>query len=211
MSVQLKAPWGTSRPTAAFTLIELVVVLAVLGFLSAVALVNMHEAQVRAKLSRVRGDMRSLSVAIEAYMTDNGRYPFGQHFGHPSPWQKLRQVTTPIAYITSVPADPFHDPAGSFAQSFAPERADTYLYNSGAAEFALGLEQTAQRFQRWSLTNTGPDRVYQFSYYAFADTFVDSGRHVVFIYDPTNGTTSGGDIFRRGGYNAGNTPEIGPK
>ena len=53
-----------SRLRHAFTLIELLLVVAI------IATTNFLEAQVRAKISRARADMRTLAVAVEAYAVD---------------------------------------------------------------------------------------------------------------------------------------------
>ena len=59
----------------AFTLIELLIVVAIIAILAAIAVPNFLEAQVRSKVSRVRSDMRSLATALEAYQVDNNKYP----------------------------------------------------------------------------------------------------------------------------------------
>jgi prepilin-type N-terminal cleavage/methylation domain-containing protein len=58
-----------------FTLIELLIVVAIIAILAAIAVPNFLEAQIRAKVSRVRSDQRSLQVAIETYYVDNNTYP----------------------------------------------------------------------------------------------------------------------------------------
>lgn len=58
-----------------FTLIELLIVVAIIAILAAIAVPNFLEAQVRAKVSRVRSDLRSISVAIESYSVDYNQYP----------------------------------------------------------------------------------------------------------------------------------------
>ncbi|MRR13505.1 type II secretion system protein, partial [bacterium] len=63
------------RRSPGFTLIEVLVVVAILGILAAIALVNYRNAIERARQRRSMGDMRGLSTAIEAYGGDFGRYP----------------------------------------------------------------------------------------------------------------------------------------
>jgi len=69
------------RRLPAFTLIELLIVVAIIAILSAIAVPNFLEAQTRSKVSRTQADM----------------LPGGPVSGLPSP----------IAYITSLPSDPF--------------------------------------------------------------------------------------------------------
>lgn len=101
---------------SAFTLIELLIVVAIIAILAAIAVPNFLEAQVRSKVSRVKTDMRSMATAMEAYAVDNNsyalcfRYQTGdQDLPVSSVWVQhaARRLTTPIAYITSIPDDPF--------------------------------------------------------------------------------------------------------
>ena len=57
----------------AFTLIELLIVVAIIGILAAMAVPNFLNAQVRAKIGRVYADLRSIQTALEMYTIDNNR------------------------------------------------------------------------------------------------------------------------------------------
>ena len=61
--------------TRAFTLIELLIVVAIIAILAAIAVPNFLEAQVRSKVSRVKSDLRSVVTALEAYAVDRNDYP----------------------------------------------------------------------------------------------------------------------------------------
>ena len=58
-----------------FTLIELLIVVAIIAILAAIAVPNFLEAQTRAKVSRVKADVRSLTTALELYYIDSNEYP----------------------------------------------------------------------------------------------------------------------------------------
>ena len=100
-----------------FTLIELLIVVAIIAILAAIAVPNFLEAQVRAKVSRVKNDMRALSVAQESYMIDYNNYIPDRHnyVGIAGPWGSITdndlylytRFTTPVAYMSSIPIDPF--------------------------------------------------------------------------------------------------------
>ena len=103
----------------AFTLIELLIVVAIIAILAAIAVPNFLEAQTRSKVSRTKADMRSLVTAIEAYRADNNDYfqayvqtiPGNQYYWSMgwlySQWSNRSfdprncgvYLTTPIAYM----------------------------------------------------------------------------------------------------------------
>ena len=88
----------------AFTLIELLIVVAIIAILAAIAVPNFMEAQVRSKVSRVKNDVRSLATALEAYYVDNNKYPPSAVVPR---FARLIPLTTPVAFISSVPLDVF--------------------------------------------------------------------------------------------------------
>jgi len=125
----------------AFTLIELLIVVAIIAILAAIAVPNFLEAQVRSKVSRVRADHRSLATAIESYYVDNNRYPAmalilqqtpdsglttvdptGRTFRLRTPVSQLNTITSPIAYVTTYFPDPFNDVRGATFRYFEDGR-----------------------------------------------------------------------------------------
>lgn len=104
------------RNRAAFSLIELLIVVAIIAILAAIAVPNLLEAQTRAKMSRAMADMRTVAVAMNAYTVDYNRAPPGfywyDHYGYPQPpgeghHRYLVPLSTPVAYVTALPPDPF--------------------------------------------------------------------------------------------------------
>lgn len=103
--------------TRAFTLIELLIVVAIIAILAAIAVPNFLEAQTRAKISRAKADHRSIATGLETYHIDNNIYPLGNWqswamtFGATEPRMlpTLERLTTPISYMSSGASysDPF--------------------------------------------------------------------------------------------------------
>jgi type II secretion system protein G len=100
-----------------FTLIELLIVVAIIAILAAIAVPNFLEAQTRAKISRSKADMRTITTGLETYHIDHNAYPksnamsWAVSFGssHNQMLLTLERLTTPISYLTggSAFSDPF--------------------------------------------------------------------------------------------------------
>ncbi len=60
-----------------FTLIEILVVITIMGILSAVVLANLGEGQAQARDAERKADLRSIQSALELYKLKYGRYPAG--------------------------------------------------------------------------------------------------------------------------------------
>ncbi|MBN2328457.1 MAG: prepilin-type N-terminal cleavage/methylation domain-containing protein [Candidatus Omnitrophica bacterium] len=185
----------------AFTLIELLIVVAIIGILAAIAVPNFLNAQVRAKVSRVQGDFKALATALEMYKLDTGRY-ISRYNNVSWPW-RFRPLTTPIAYVSSAQwPDPFApkgyvtpdgDPINYCYESNGwPEAPVNYMHkkcDGSPHEFLHGKGDS----YAWALISAGPD----------VDLNVDAGargypQDVFFLYDSSNGTASAGDIIRFG-------------
>jgi type IV pilus assembly protein PilA len=64
-----------ARNRKGFTLIELMIVVAIIIVLAAIAIPNYLKMVVRARKSAVMSDMKAIGTALEAYNTDWGGYP----------------------------------------------------------------------------------------------------------------------------------------
>lgn len=101
---------NTHKRDRAFTLIELLIVVAIIAILAAIAVPNFLEAQTRAKVARVRNDMRTISTGAESYFIDNNAYPtgFGLTIDQNDRWRfGLWLLSTPVAYLSDAN---FQDP-----------------------------------------------------------------------------------------------------
>lgn len=199
------------RGRAAFTLIELLIVVAIVAILAAIALPNFLEAQTRSKVTRVRADMRALATALEAYIVEYNQYPPTLSTFEPAAAERLRPLTTPLALITSLPSDPFirRNPPCYYVGSAEDPTGRMYVYNTGNNSVAGG-DPDLHSLERksWSLTSAGPDLSLLFPYFPFGQLFLRNDRYIAFLYDPTNGSVSPGDMFRRGGKLSPSIPAV---
>ena len=90
----------------AFTLIELLIVVAIIGILAAIAVPNFMNAQLRAKITRAYSDMGALGKALDMYFLDHNGFPPSNYI-ESYPTRPFRRLTTPIAYMSGLPQDPF--------------------------------------------------------------------------------------------------------
>lgn len=58
-----------------FTLVELLIVISIIGLLAAAVFTFAHKAREDASLTRAKGDLRNLAIALELYANDHGGYP----------------------------------------------------------------------------------------------------------------------------------------
>ncbi len=59
----------------AFTLVELLVVISIIGLLSTIAIVSMNSARSKSRDTKRIADIRQIITAMQLYYQDNGKYP----------------------------------------------------------------------------------------------------------------------------------------
>lgn len=179
----------TSRQ--AFTLIELLIVVAIIGILAAIAVPNFLNAQTRAKLARTEADLKTLDTALETYRLDNSGFP----------WTfQLYRLTTPIAFMSYFPEDPF----GPILQTDTGYSAVLNAYGSPIKKYYIyhgpnTFETNPDMIRmgiKWVLTGLGPDKGW------FDNT--NGPKNCYPRYSASNGLISRGNCSRIG---PGNIPE----
>jgi len=184
----------------AFTLIELLIVVAIIGILAAIAVPNFINAQIRAKVSRTMSDIRSLSTALEMYHTDYGDYPEGR-----ATWQifGLNRLTVPIAYMSSVPVDPFA-PADknltSGGYGYFPTTLPfyTYFWTANPKDTLVSAISRDYLFRKGEMKNptAPPPRIVHF--YQIRAMGPNGQGDYSLAYEMSNGLLSPGDISYHG-------------
>lgn len=177
---------------SAFTLIELLIVVAIIGILAAIAVPNFLNAQVRAKISKTEAEMASYATAAEMYRLDNNDYHPHNH----TPWQN-KYLTTPIAYFASVPRDIFEkqNKSNAWDLKFGEYHLERIYYPDGTLwldprlrvpnnpdAVQRGMKNKPYAYELWSV---GPNGVLDFNV---------NGITGFTFYMASNGTSSSGDL-----------------
>jgi len=206
----------TRQTPKGFTLIELLIVVAIIAILAMIAVPNFLEAQTRAKVSRVRSDLRSLATAQEAYRVDWNTYTFKDQGDDPTYVDGFAQLTSPIAYIATIPNDPFGE------HRYAPNLTRRWpMYEMGTGNsgtrttsgFPGNPNAAGLPADVWLMVSAGPDHIDdtsagqsgfnltegQFPWPTLPDNEQAVAAILTLIYDPTNGTVSKGQVYRTGG------------
>lgn len=97
-----------------FTLVELVVVIAILGILAAIAVPKLNTSTESAKNAKLKSDLRTVDSALAIYYSNNGQYP-----------TNLDALVT-ANLLVSVPID-----ATGAALTYSPKTAGTPTKNVG--------------------------------------------------------------------------------
>jgi len=196
----------------AFTLIELLAVVAILGLLAVIAVPQYLKADVRSRISQSATDMRSIAQALEAYKIDQKQYPMdfqfyqlgpGSHFD-PFSYLPLGRLTTPVAYLIALPRDAFKYEYGVWdgGQWDFGYKADLMWRNYVLPTAQINPD--ARLDKHWALFSPGPNQRSNNGPWAmFGEEILNStgpfaGGGPGCLYDPTNGTVSAGDIVRTG-------------
>jgi prepilin-type N-terminal cleavage/methylation domain-containing protein len=71
----MKAPHGTKQKKAAFTLVEIMIVVAIIGLLSAIAIPSFAKARTNSQLVALQNDLRIFVDAFQMYSIEQRGYP----------------------------------------------------------------------------------------------------------------------------------------
>jgi len=169
----------------AFTLIELLIVVAIIGILAAIAVPNFLNAQIKAKIAKAEAEMRSLNEAYIMYKLDNNAWP--PHADRCKSQHKF--VTTPIAYLTSSMSDPFQSEGETQTwQWFCGQYHVEPTAVEGAGRIGVAAPEYYKQFKNSAFftKSVGPDK----------DGSIASGREFFLPYQATNGLLSKGTLYR---------------
>lgn len=90
-----------------FTLVELLIVMAIIGLLASIVLISLNIAKKKANDAKRLSDLKQIQIALEMYNDENGSYPNQNCSSTDSGWNNL--ATDLQGYITELPTDPVNN------------------------------------------------------------------------------------------------------
>jgi type II secretion system protein G len=107
-----------------FTLIEMMIVVAIIAILVAILVPNFMRARAQAQTAACEGNLKEIATALELYQTDHEAYPDA-----PSPTNVTLTDTNLGQYVRQTPIDPVN-PTGLYQYQVAN-------YQSGNASYTI--------------------------------------------------------------------------
>lgn len=150
-----------NKHSKGFTLIELMIVISIISFLSSVILGNITKARVNARDAQRISDIRQMRIALEIYRNTYGDYPSAGPwiYSTDASWNTTSALQTALTpYMKKLPVDPVNNAASpwvdgnySYVYGYAP---GSYSYSTTkrydlAAQFENKSNSSRCELKNW--------------------------------------------------------------
>jgi prepilin-type N-terminal cleavage/methylation domain-containing protein len=107
-----------------FTLIEIMIVLAIIGLISAIAIPGLMRISLQKNIAKAKAELRVLQVAVESYyLYHNSTYPTA-----------LSDLPTAVPTIVrTIANDPFSNPQATYKYDSSPSKKYYVIYSIGSS------------------------------------------------------------------------------
>jgi general secretion pathway protein G len=122
------------RSERGFTLLELMIVLAIMGVLISIAQPNLKQSIVRAREAVLREDLFQMREAIDQYYADNGKYPSSMN-------DLINTQEKTKSYLRDLPKDPFTSAVDWI--TVAPEGEEGGIFDVHSASPLVAVDGTS--------------------------------------------------------------------
>lgn len=180
----------------AYSLVELMVVVAIISLLVAVGVPNLLEAETRSRLARTKADMHTIATALALYSADHsGHYPPAPADPAVTPqWQGSQHffdnagfgLTTPVAYMAGIPHSVF-----LARQTSNSPGAGFYLFNY---KYHRQLNQSLPEAERCLFADHAMAAGAEYVIWTLGPNKGNPASSDGTVYDPTNGNVSRGRV-----------------
>ena len=105
-----------SKPENGFTLVELMITIAIIGILAAIAIPNFIKYREKSRISHAQSELKSIEMAITDLILDTNLWPTQNIAGDPSAGSESWDLSLPAAGLVSTDGN-FPDWAGPYLDS----------------------------------------------------------------------------------------------
>ncbi len=126
--------------TAGFTLMELMIVVAIIGIITAIAVVQLRQTPIKAKEAVLKQDLFALRDVIDQYFVDKGKYP------------DSLDTLVDDGYLRKLPVDPFTKSSDTWTTESAEATEDDPTAGGGIIDVHSGSSDTAldgSQYSEW--------------------------------------------------------------
>ena len=137
--------FNPKKKKAGFTLIELMIVIAIIAILAAILVPNFLKARAQGQLTACKSNCKNLATALEMYASDNGgRYPLSSAF------QARLTGGNYLKTIPTCPAAGADTYTGTYSSTQTPDSFSFYCNGNNHAKAYTGFTTASANYPQYS-------------------------------------------------------------